>query len=53
MLLEDQRRTFLTNGLFIDPVIIGDRGSYSCLGKNSGGQAWSNGTLDVTGKYVI
>ncbi|KAK7095306.1 hypothetical protein V1264_006733 [Littorina saxatilis] len=44
----DAKHRLLTTGLYIDPVSIDDRGSYSCKGNNSGGFAWSNGTLDVT-----
>ncbi|KAK7505040.1 hypothetical protein BaRGS_00003610, partial [Batillaria attramentaria] len=45
--VEDERRKLLTTGLFFNPVTLSDRGDYSCQGTNKGGQAWSNGTLDV------
>ena len=53
LVTEGERHRLLDTGLYIDPVRVEDRGDYSCRGNNSGGLAWSNGTLDVTGKLRI
>lgn len=44
--------TLLLAGLYIDKVAVTDSGDHACLGKNTGGQIWSNGTLDVTGNSL-
>ncbi|XP_025111745.1 hemicentin-1-like [Pomacea canaliculata] len=47
-IFKNERMTLLLAGLYIDKVAVTDSGDHACLGKNIGGQIWSNGTLDVT-----